>query len=380
MSLSPIDDTANNPNSDMWLISGDDVGLSSATRNAEIGGQICECIVDNALKYATSTNDGVSLGFFAFVWNALYYLVADTVEKRGLKQDVVNRFTADAFRIFTTVDNQEDVRKFLVAVHEVVLEDMSKANISTNNKDGILRAHQMALILANEAKFYDGNVIPSSSQENAFLLAATRLKRGVESILNPPPPAPAPRPQASAGRPASSGKDDHGNISCFVWMLAVLAVVILVAAIVAGFSSEQDSGSPGHATEGAQLPQEPRPRSGELLLGSFSDESEITVTTTNYEDCVVMLKSNKGVTKLAFYVRAGDTVTVGVPAGYFYVYFASGEDWYGYGEGLMFGKHTSYSMDDELLDFFNYTWEYTLRPVTDGNFSETPIDEDEFFD
>jgi hypothetical protein len=45
----------------------------------------------------------------------------------------------------------------------------------------------------------------------------------------------------------------------------------------------------------------------------------------------------------------------------------------------MFGAQTSYSKDDVLKDFEYYAWSYKLYPVTNGNFSETPIDEDEYF-
>ena len=75
-------------------------------------------------------------------------------------------------------------------------------------------------------------------------------------------------------------------------------------------------------------------------------------------------------------MRAGETVTVGVPAEFLYVYFASGTTWYG--EDLWFGEDTYYFKDEKRLDFTQYTWEYTLSPVTNGNFEETPIDADEF--
>ena len=52
---------------------------------------------------------------------------------------------------------------------------------------------------------------------------------------------------------------------------------------------------------------------------------------------------------MSFYVRAGDVVTIGVPAEYLYVYFASGDTWYG--STHLFGEQTSYSMDDEICDF-----------------------------
>lgn len=122
-----------------------------------------------------------------------------------------------------------------------------------------------------------------------------------------------------------------------------------------------------------------RPANGSILQGHEYSGSEITITADSDYDYVVSLKSYSGESYLSFYVRAGETVTVGVPAKYLYVYFASGKEWYGYGKGLMFGKYTCYSKDDEALDFTEYTWKYTLYPVTNGNFSETPIDGDEFF-
>ena len=122
-----------------------------------------------------------------------------------------------------------------------------------------------------------------------------------------------------------------------------------------------------------------RPASGTILSGKEYYESEITVTANSSYDYVVSLKDMLDKEYVSFYVRAGDTVTIGVPANYLFVYFASGTEWYGYGRGLMFGDNTSYSKDDECLDFTEYTWEYTLYPVTNGNFSESPSNENEFF-
>ena len=121
------------------------------------------------------------------------------------------------------------------------------------------------------------------------------------------------------------------------------------------------------------------PASGTILSGTEYYGSEITITADGSSSYVVSLKDYSGLEKVTFFVRAGDTVTVGVPEEYLYVYFASGTSWYGYGEGLMFGEETVYSKDDDILDFEGYTWEYTLYPVYDGNFTETPSDESEFF-
>lgn len=121
----------------------------------------------------------------------------------------------------------------------------------------------------------------------------------------------------------------------------------------------------------------PEPVTGKVISGYESfNASEITVTASRTSSCLVRLKDAQGNEKLSFYVRAGETATVGVPDINLQVFFASGDTWYG--EDLLFGEKTYYSKDDRLLNFYDYTWSYTLYPVTDGNFSETPIDADEF--
>lgn len=121
----------------------------------------------------------------------------------------------------------------------------------------------------------------------------------------------------------------------------------------------------------------PEPASGVILTGHrYDNQSEITVTADSQNSYVVKLKRVDGSDILSFYVQAGDTVTVPVPSKQMYVYFASGTTWYG--KDYLFGEDTFYSKDDELLDFSQYTFSYTLYPVTNGNFSETPIDASEF--
>lgn len=117
------------------------------------------------------------------------------------------------------------------------------------------------------------------------------------------------------------------------------------------------------------------PGSGTILSGSEGYESEITITTDSMP-YVVKLKDAYGKTVVSFFVRAHDTVTVGLPAEYMYVYFACGANWYGRSE--MFGENTYYSKDDTGVDFSQYTMTYTLYPVTNGNFQETAVDESEF--
>ena len=126
----------------------------------------------------------------------------------------------------------------------------------------------------------------------------------------------------------------------------------------------------------ADLEPELEPVSGKILSGKEYNDSEITVTAPENKSCVVKLKTKSDKTRLTFYVRAGRTVTVGVPAEKLYVYFASGKTWYG--EKHLFGAGTSYTKDDKIRDFTDQSWTYTLQLVSDGNFSQTRIDEDEF--
>lgn len=119
------------------------------------------------------------------------------------------------------------------------------------------------------------------------------------------------------------------------------------------------------------------PQSGQVFIGSdMYRYSELSIDSSSNESCYIKMKNVMGDDIFSFFVRAGDSVTVQVPSGYFYVYFSYGKEWYG--TEHIFGPDTQYAKDDELLDFKNYTWEYTLYPTTNGNFTETPIDPEEF--
>lgn len=124
------------------------------------------------------------------------------------------------------------------------------------------------------------------------------------------------------------------------------------------------------------------PTNGKILLGKEDEYgTEFTVKASAESPVVVLLKTKAGVKRIAFYVRAGKTVTVRVPSATFYAYFAHGDanNWRGYGEGKMFGDSTVYTKDDTVLDFRTYSYTYTLYPVKDGNFEQIPSSETDFF-
>lgn len=155
----------------------------------------------------------------------------------------------------------------------------------------------------------------------------------------------------------------------FPWGMLILGLiaVVLIIGLIGNIEDDADT----------DLTPVSEPYSGTILSGSeIYNESEITIKASGGEACVVKLKNRYGIERLSFYVQAGDTVTVGVPAEYLYVYFASGDIWYG--KDLLFGENTSYQMVRDIKDFREYTWEYTLYPVSDGNLSLSPINDDEF--
>lgn len=143
--------------------------------------------------------------------------------------------------------------------------------------------------------------------------------------------------------------------------IVIIVLVLLLAISLAGCSSAPRSVS--------------EPASGTVLSGyAPKDGSQITVSIAPTQSCVVMLKDTSDRTLLSFFVRSGDTVTVDVPAEMMYVHFASGKAWYG--EEQLFGKDTTYTKDDELTDFTQYSWEYEFDPLSDTGFEYEGADDD----
>jgi curved DNA-binding protein CbpA len=177
------------------------------------------------------------------------------------------------------------------------------------------------------------------------------------------------------------------------WKVLVLLGVLPFATLIylaSYFSNPSNIPAPSHkppvetsppqvSNNDPQIPKytpEDEPYNGRILSGYERGKSSITVITNPKSACVVKLKTIGGEEILSFYVKAGSRATVNVPSQKMYVYFASGKTWYG--SKYLFGDDTYYSMDETICDFSNYTYEYTLYEVYDGNFSEKPISADEF--
>ena len=135
------------------------------------------------------------------------------------------------------------------------------------------------------------------------------------------------------------------------------------------------------------LVKQAEPENGEILRygkGYWqSYYSSITVTAPEKEAVMVKLKRTvpgkaRKETVVAFYVCAGETVEMEIPAISMYVFFAQGETWYGYDD--LFGDSTAYGKDSEQIDFSWHTVTYTLQPVSDGNFTTKTTSESDFAD
>jgi hypothetical protein len=208
-------------------------------------------------------------------------------------------------------------------------------------------------------------VSPFAIQKNDTVPAPNYARPTQNQTVDYTTPRTYPQQQTVSRTPSSQKRQD------FPWkvILGIGILVLIIIVIINGITEESNID--------AGLTPVSEPQSGAILSGTaVYDGSEITITASGGESCVVKLKTRFGTERMSFYVRAGDTVTVGVPAEYLYVYFASGDTWYG--TTYLFGEKTNYSMDDQICDFTEYTWKYTLYPVSNGNFSQTPIDEDKF--
>ena len=135
--------------------------------------------------------------------------------------------------------------------------------------------------------------------------------------------------------------------------------------------------TPRMCTECGEMEAFQLPKTGQVFLGAnLRRDSELTIEGGSDRSCYIKLKGTTGKDVFSFFVRAGESITVAVPKGYYYVYFSYGTEWYG--PEYLFGDGTVYAKDDEICDFENYVWTYTLYTSANGNFTETPISADEF--
>lgn len=158
----------------------------------------------------------------------------------------------------------------------------------------------------------------------------------------------------------------------------VLTTISTTASEASLSSSATPKAKTTEATETTKsnLKSKPLPQTGEILIGKDLERgSQLTIHNAS-QHCYVKLKDRNYKDVFGFFVRANGSVTVDVPQGYFYVYFASGDTWYG--KKHLFGDNTICSKDPSEENFYNYTMEYTLKKVAYGNFNTESINIEEF--
>lgn len=143
----------------------------------------------------------------------------------------------------------------------------------------------------------------------------------------------------------------------------------------------------------AAIPPTPTPRpvarrlaSGTILRNDlrsgFLGKGELTIENGQGQDAVVALSSLDGGDVLAFYVRNGDSYTIGdIRNGTFFLYFTRGEDWDG--NSGRFTRNASYLRFDDTLDFLTTsatytTFRVTLYAVPNGNAATRRVDAGHF--
>ena len=354
-------------------------------------------ILGGAIKFCRETGFKQNIMMLSFFSAALLLRSKENLLEHGVLEDVANSFTSSISKVFQNGSADADLKDKVKEMYKHYFDALSNDFSNLKSEEEVLGLFTIAKQLNNQG---DNN--PASLSIDKFCGTFPRVSSVIQSsiynivhqidngmtieyrhILNEF--SCARYNKTSVSRPTStpttnytptqqrttyttSTQTKRGDNKIVKVILIILAIILGIGLIANVVNNSEDDNVLTPVSE---------PRSGQILTGSEPyNESEITITASGGASCVVKLKTSSGTERMSFYVRAGDTVTVGVPCEYLYVYFASGDTWYG--TSHLFGEDTSYSMDDTICNFTEYTWEYTLYPVSSGNFSQTPIDEDEF--
>lgn len=345
---------------------------------------ISDEILGGTLKFCQETGYKQNIIMFTFFWSVFLLYSKKELEENNLIEDVIKSYTSSLGNLFPNVLEDNNLRKEVGDVCQQNWNSLIYDFSSLSSEHEVFPLLQIANELNNRGTENSATFIKSDSHKT-FLKIASVIKSNIYNILRQIDNQytiqyrdiidPQYRNiqlnhfnnnQKAQSTPTYTSTKTRKN-SIFPKVIAIIIAVFMGLLIIDALQSEPEPG----------LTPIEEPKSGEILVGYEDyDGSEITISASSGDSCVVKLKTSSGATRLSFYVRAGDTVTVGVPTEHLYVYFASGDTWYG--QHYLFGEETSYSMDDKICDFTRYTWEYTLYPVTSGNFSQTPIDAEDF--
>ena len=353
-------------------------------------------ILGGAIKFCRETGFNQNIMMLSLFSAAFLLRSKETLLKHSIFEDVLTNFTSSIGKVFSNVLTDSDLKDKVSEMHKHYFDALSNDFSSLNSEEEVLGFFSIAKQLNSQGD-NSSSVLSIDKFCGTFPKVASVIQSSIYSIVhqidngmtieyrhildeftyarynqehaNRPVSTPTtnytPTQSRTTYTPPAQTKQGINKTTKVILIIVAIILGIVIIANIANNSKDDE------------LTPVSEPMSGQILTGSEPyNESEITITASGGASCVVKLKTSSGIERMSFYVRAGDTVTVGVPCEYLYVYFASGDTWYG--TSHLFGENTSYSMDDTICNFTEYTWEYTLYPVSSGNFSQTPIDEDEF--
>lgn len=198
----------------------------------------------------------------------------------------------------------------------------------------------------------------------------------------------------------NSDKKQKKRASLSGWLVAVLICVAL-AAFIAGCEVDDQSAK---ATATPQPTATPKPMAvynGKVLISTdYEQVCPFEISVDSNDDYYIYLRYQHAPEEsfidrtlkqmaafpyesdMAFYVKAGQKVTIEVPVGVYKLYYAVGDTFFN--TSLLFGDKTNCYSADELLDFYvgkpdingYYSvkgHEITLKLLYDGNFDTEPI-------
>lgn len=193
------------------------------------------------------------------------------------------------------------------------------------------------------------------------------------------------------GKPGTIMKRASKNSVSLIWITIV--VVAAIGFAMFGCSSSVSTSKSGAsqttqtsnvASSSANKPQDPDanliaqapPENGAILDGYEEGYAGVEVIASPNANAYVKVKDSSGNTVVGFFVNAGSTASVYVPEGTYSVQFAMGQTWYGQED--CFGSQTSYGKDDNLVLEYGDIVTYTLQLSTNGNFTMSELDANEF--
>lgn len=125
--------------------------------------------------------------------------------------------------------------------------------------------------------------------------------------------------------------------------------------------------------------QEPKPlpETGETNQPHLYGPADLQIRIGHEYHYLIKITDKNDYAVAQYFLRSGDVLNIGLPAGEYLVKYAYGRKWLGYDD--LFGDDTMYAQVDEILDFYNYqSYELELIQQVNGNLRTSSIDKSQF--